>query len=746
MADEPTRNGADGTSAGDPSGPSTRAGKAVPGGGPPAPLTVQELIARSGGTGVGRRRAERRGAPPAPGGRQPADPAPRTGPPAPPVLPTGWQPAMPSTPPEDDEAPRPATPPSSPSPSLPLPPPLSASPSAPERPAGPPVRRSAAPEVAPERRPTAPPRPPARPAPPATGSTAAPSSPPVPVPPRPSAGPATPATPAAPPAVPDRPRPTPTPTPRPRPAVPAAAPPAAPPRPPAAEPRPVPAFPGTAHPSAPVPGVRRSLPIPPIPGLDVPAGGNSAADPGPGAERPPPSARRRRLTRIAVAVSALLGLVLAYHVALYFYVDRSMSRVDALVTDGPEVVAPQLQESSQTYLVVGTDLPGRSGLASVSTLVAHLSADGERATLVSVPPTAATDTPACRTGEDDVRPPVTEPFAAALLEGGPSCLVRSVQQLTGLRIDHYLAVDLGRLPGLVDALGGAAGCLPGAAGEPTGEQAREYLAGSVGPNGTDVTGAAAAERQRRLLAATLGPGMSAGLVTEPVTLARFLTRAAGAFTVDEDTTLAEVRTLASTLGDLSGDALQTATVPVAAIGSVPAGGDQAAVVVDGTATRALFDAVIYTGRLPEDDPAEAAAAPAEPAPAPAAVDPVPEGTTVTVVPAAVTVDVLDATGGGRTAEVADALVGQGFRVGARGAEPAAVTRTVVRYAAASLELARTVAAAVPGAVLVETPEVGSAVQLVIGPDVAGPVPVDIGTPVPPAAAPTAPPAASSSCG
>jgi hypothetical protein len=207
-----------------------------------------------------------------------------------------------------------------------------------------------------------------------------------------------------------------------------------------------------------------------------------------------------------------------------------------------------------------------------------------------------------------------------------------------------------------------------------------------------------------------------------------------------------VRTLGATLGELSGDALQTATVPVAAIGHVPAVGGQAAVVVDGTATRALFDAVIYTGKLPADDPADAAAPPAEPAPAPAAVDPVPEGTAVTVVPAAVTVDVLDATGGGRTAAVVEALTAQGFRVGAQGTEPGAVTRTVVRYAAASLELARTVAAAVPGAVLVETAEVGSAVQLVIGPDVAAPVPVDIGTPVPPSAAPTAPSAASSSCG
>ncbi|WP_241176119.1 cell division control 45 family protein [Modestobacter sp. KNN46-3] len=31
------------------------------------------------------------------------------------------------------------------------------------------------------------------------------------------------------------------------------------------------------------------------------------------------------------------------------------------MTDGPEVLAPQLQETSSTYLVVGTGVPGRSG-------------------------------------------------------------------------------------------------------------------------------------------------------------------------------------------------------------------------------------------------------------------------------------------------------------------------------------------------------------------------------------------------
>ena len=36
----------------------------------------------------------------------------------------------------------------------------------------------------------------------------------------------------------------------------------------------------------------------------------------------------------------------------------------------------------------------------------------------------------------------------------------AVQQLSGLRVDHYLALDLDRLPAMVDALGDVPVCVP----------------------------------------------------------------------------------------------------------------------------------------------------------------------------------------------------------------------------------------------------------------------------------------------
>jgi LCP family protein required for cell wall assembly len=496
---------------------------------------------------------------------------------------------------------------------------------------------------------------------------------------------------------------------------------------------------------------RRSGPIPPLPGTVAPGSGASKAPRTP-RPRPPRSPARRRLTRALVALSAIVGVVLLYHLGLYVYVDQKIDRVDALAVDGPEVLAPALQAGAETYLVVGSGVPGQTGAASVATLLATVAADGESAVLVSFPPTALVDTPACRTPAGELRNPTTESFATSLLEGGPSCMVRAVQQLSGLRVDHYLGLDLARLPGVIDALGDVPVCvvpsaatdaaaqpLPAGLTDLSGEAAAGYLA--PGDSGSDVTGAAVAERAQRLLTSTLRAAMSTSTLLDPVGLARFLNRAADALTVDRETTLGDLRVLAGSLGDLSGDAVQRAGLPVAQVGYVPAGTDQAYVLLDGGRTRQLFDAVIEGERVPAElttegaepaaeDPAAAPAAPPEAAaPATPAVAP------LTAEPSSVTVDVLNGTGTtGLAATVAELMTGQGFAVGEVGNEPGTVNETVVRHGPGAVEQARTVAAAVPGAVLQPSDSIGDSVQLVIGPGYSTVVPVTVGGPVPEAPA------------
>ena len=507
---------------------------------------------------------------------------------------------------------------------------------------------------------------------------------------------------------------------------------------------------------------RRSGPIPPLPGLAPSTGStrqpvdrNRRRHPG-RRERPPASPGRRRLARVLIALAAVIGVVVLYHLGLYFYVDQKIDRVNALATDGPEVLAPGLQAGADNYLVVGSGIPGQKGAASVATLLASVSADGKRAVLVSFPPTALVDTPECRTTDGALRGPVTEAFASSLLEGGPSCMVRAVQQLSGVRIDHYLDVDLKRLPGMIDALGGVPVCvipsaatdaaaapLPDGSSTLTGKAASGFL--QPGDTGSDVTGAAVAERAQRLLTSTLRAAMSRGTVADPLTLTRFLNRAADALTVDDQTTLGDLRVLAGSLGDLSGDAVQRAALPVQQVGYVPAGTDQAYVLLDRTATRTLFDAMIEGKPVPAEltagggDPAASSGAEAPPA-APAAAAAPAQGPTVP--PSSVTVAVLNGTGKtGLAGTVADLLRGQGFTVGSVGNEPGTVNQTVVRYGPNVLTQAQTVSAAVPGSALQPSDSIGDTVQLVIGPGYSTVVPVQVNAPpadgtVPDTAAPS----------
>jgi LCP family protein required for cell wall assembly len=435
------------------------------------------------------------------------------------------------------------------------------------------------------------------------------------------------------------------------------------------------------------------------------------------------------------------------------------------------VLAPALQAGTETYLIVGTGVPGERGPQSVSVLLASVSSGGDRAALVSLPPTAYVDTPTCRRGDGSLREPASEAFANALLNGGPSCLVRAVQQLSGLRVDHYLGVDFRRLPSMVDALGGVSVCVmptPAAAAAATplppgrsavsGQDAAGYLKPS--DPAADVTGSGVAERAQLLLTSTLRAAMAPRTLANTLTLTTFLSRAADALTVDQQTTLGDLRVLASTLGSLDGDAVQRASLPVARKDYVPRGGKQPFVLLDSAASRQLFDTVIDRTRVPAEILAAqaeaaqsaaaatgsgaAAASSAAPAASPAPAAPAaPAAQPLTVAPNAISLDVLNGTGtSGLAGSAADALKAQGFTVGTVGNESGAVEHTEVRFGSTMAEQARTVAAAVPGAVLQPTDGIGDTIKLVIGPGYQNVVPVQVPAPgAAPAATPSANPAA-----
>lgn len=160
-------------------------------------------------------------------------------------------------------------------------------------------------------------------------------------------------------------------------------------------------------------------------------------------------------------------------------------------------------------------------------MLVHLSADKKRASIVSLPRDSYAETPEHRdqtTGEEHAAHPVK--LNAAYAEGGPSLTVRTVEHMTGVKVDHYLEVDFTSFMTTVDTLGGVQICttkpmkdsytgLDLAAGthELDGGQALQYV------RSRHIDGAAdlgRMQRQQKFMASLIKQATSSGVLLNPV--------------------------------------------------------------------------------------------------------------------------------------------------------------------------------------------------------------------------------------
>jgi LCP family protein required for cell wall assembly len=174
--------------------------------------------------------------------------------------------------------------------------------------------------------------------------------------------------------------------------------------------------------------------------------------------------RRRRGLRIAAWSAAgvvLLGAAGAGYV--YHRLDANIHSVDidgALHGHRP---AP-LGNGSSDILVLGSD--SRSGAnreyghdsgtaRSDTAMIVHLAKGHRKATVVSIPRDTLVARPACTGPKGAAVPAASQAmFNSAYEVGGPVCAVKTVEQLTGLRMDHYVEVDFTGFKDLVNTLGG----------------------------------------------------------------------------------------------------------------------------------------------------------------------------------------------------------------------------------------------------------------------------------------------------
>lgn len=238
--------------------------------------------------------------------------------------------------------------------------------------------------------------------------------------------------------------------------------------------------------------------------------------------------------------------------------------VPALLLGGPHATAaypagprPAKVTEALNVLLVGTDRgsaplvtddPGRTD----SIVLLHLPADRGQARAISIPRDSYVALPACGSA-----PARTDMINSAYARGGLTCTVKTVESLTGVRIDHMLEVDFAGFGRLVDALGGvevtlkqpvddrkAKLTLPAGKSLLDGEQAAAYMRLRNYGDGSDV---ARIKRQQVVVRALVDKAK--GLLGDPGRLREFASVMAESVTTDPGLDVERMIGIAVTLED-----------------------------------------------------------------------------------------------------------------------------------------------------------------------------------------------------
>ncbi|MHA7133479.1 LCP family protein [Oerskovia turbata] len=187
-----------------------------------------------------------------------------------------------------------------------------------------------------------------------------------------------------------------------------------------------------------------------------------AASPGEGVSRRRSRARRRRGRTALIVLGTLVAVVclggLAAVVAFRQNLDQNIEKLadpfEGLQNrPAPAQPDPETPDEAVNILVLGSDSRISAGDPSQwqagaqrtdAIMLVHLPADRKSAQVVSFPRDSWVSIP----GHGEAK------INAAFSYGGPTLMIETVEQLTGVRIDHFALTDFTSFTALTDALGG----------------------------------------------------------------------------------------------------------------------------------------------------------------------------------------------------------------------------------------------------------------------------------------------------
>lgn len=318
---------------------------------------------------------------------------------------------------------------------------------------------------------------------------------------------------------------------------------------------------------------------------------------------------RARTTLLILA--GLAGLLLVAVAGWAFYLNDQINDISRFDLDQPPAQGPGLVESERpsydedagtNILLAGVDAGESSRIVEEladgeweagwhradAIMVLHVDADREDAYVISIP----RDTWVTIDGWGEAK------INAALSFGGPPLFVRTLEQFTGLRMDHMAIVDWNGFKDMTDALGGVRleagpasedgsgdGAGPASAVELDGQEALEYVRERYSLPRGDLD---RVQRQQNVLRALSREAISTGTLTNPGKLSGVLDAVVDNVAVDADFTSGAMRELAFSLRGMRSDDVTYLTVPVRGLDRIAG---QSVVLVDRAGTRELFQAV-----------------------------------------------------------------------------------------------------------------------------------------------------------
>ncbi|WP_419184238.1 LCP family protein [Streptomyces cyaneofuscatus] len=190
-------------------------------------------------------------------------------------------------------------------------------------------------------------------------------------------------------------------------------------------------------------------------------------------KRKAPKARRKKALMWTGGVTAFLVATTA--VGAYILYEKLNGNIDA-IDIGDQGNKNVVSDGPMNILIIGTDKrtgkgnegygdKGSAGHAD-TTILFHVSEDRTNATAMSIPRDLKTEIPECETkGSDGASTTIPgtpdERFNTSLGQSGrnPGCTMKTVENITGVKPDHFMMVDFNAVKELTTAVGGVEVCM-----------------------------------------------------------------------------------------------------------------------------------------------------------------------------------------------------------------------------------------------------------------------------------------------